>query len=459
MARKIIKIGVLHEHIILGSMLADKKTREAMLKRMSAGDFAAPRHRAIFAALEEMEDARLDYVPATLKTFLPPNEDDWGGTPYLTKLEEMHSEGNIDHHIERARWDNARSSILNEDMSALEVALKDPRLDVNEGLALLRQIEDKIKGARTKSAIVSGQAISARYMATLYAREDDSHIRSTGYLAMDRKITNPFARGLISIITAAPSIGKTTFALNMAKRQARKWNVGVLAWESGPIAATDIMVASELGIPLPKLVKYPGQLTDDERDRIEQLLEILYEKESRLSFLARPPKSVIKDSSGPWEINDKVLDWFESELPGWDRDIIYWDLFEKMLPDRRPQAISWALDRAQEIAQDHGVHLALLHQVTFKDLEKQKDKRPSRGYLKGSGAYVEVADMIYALYRRAVYEPGIDDDEFEIYCIKQRIGPWPWRIICEWDGEMCQITGGREAQLTISGDDEDDDAI
>jgi replicative DNA helicase len=455
MARK-IKIGVLHEQIVIGSMLSNKKTREQMLLRLGAGDFAAPRHRAIFAALAEMQDARLDYVPATLKSFLPPNEDDWGGTPYLVKLEEMHSEGNIDHHIERMRWDNARSGILNEHLSAFEVALKDPRLEVDEALTLLKRMEEKVKGARSRSAVMSGAAVSARYMATLYAREDQSHLRSTGYLALDRKITNPFGRGLISIITAAPSIGKTTFSLNMAKRQARKWKVGVLAWESGSIAATDIMVSSELGIPLTTLVKNPSKLTRDERNQIEALLEILYEKDEQLSFLKRPPKSVLQDTKGPWEINDRVLDWFAAELPSWDRDIIYWDLFEKMLPDRRPQAISWALDRAQEIAHDYGVHLALLHQVTFKDLEKQKDKRPSRGYLKGSGGYIEVPDMVYALYRRAVYEPGIEDNEIEIYCIKQRIGPWPWRIICDWDGEMCQITGGREAQLTIADEDDDD---
>jgi replicative DNA helicase len=454
MARK-IKIGVQHEQIILGSMLANKKTREHMLMKMNAGDFAAPRHRAIFAALSEMEDARLDYVPATLKTFLSPNEDDWGGTPYLVKLEEMHSEGNVEHHLERSRWDMARSSILNEHMSEFEVALKDPRLEVDEALKLIRRMEDKVKGARKQSSVIDGKAMAARYMAVLYAREDTSHLRSTGYLALDRKITSPFGRGLISIITAAPSIGKTTFALSMAKRQARKWKVGVLAWESGSIAATDIMVASELGIPLTKLIKYPKQLTPSERDQIDQLLEILYEKSSQLSFLKRPPKSIFHDTKGPWEINDRVLDWFAAELPSWGRDIIYWDLFEKMLPDRRPQAISWALDRAQEIAHDYGVHLALLHQVTFKDLEKQKDKRPARGYLKGSGGYIEVPDIVYGLYRRAVYEPGIEDDEIEVYCLKQRIGPWPWRIIMEWDGPHCQITGGREAQLTIM-DEEDE---
>ena len=455
MARK-IKIGLQHEQIILGSMLADKPTREAMITRMNAGDFTAPRHRAIFAALEEMQNAKLDYVPATLKTFLPPNQDDWGGTPYLMKLEEMHSEGNVEHHIERSRWDGARAAILNESLSEFEVALKDPRLDIDEGLMLLKRMEEKIKDARSHTAVMNGKAVAARYMATLYAREDTGHIRSTGYLALDRKITNPFARGYITIITAAPSIGKTSFALNMAKRQARKWKIGILAWESGNVAATDIMVSSELGIPLTTLVKYPDKLTRDERNKIDELLEILYVKDEQLSFLKRPPKSIFRDFKGPWEVNDKVLDWFSSELPAWGRDIIYWDLFEKMLPDRRPAAISWALDRAQEIAQEYGVHLALLHQVTFKELEKQKDKRPSRGYLKGSGGYIEVPDMVFALYRRAVYEPGIDDDELDIYCLKQRIGPWPWRVVCEWDGEMCQITGGRDAQLTIMNDEDDD---
>lgn len=456
MGRK-IKIGVLHEQIILGSMLVNKKIRRRLVKQLHAGEFAAPRHRAIFSALEELEDQGLDYIPITLKSFLPPNDDEWGGTEYLKELEKLQSEENVEHHLERARWDTSRATIINEHLNEFEVALKDPRLELDDAVAIYNKIGETLLKARGSSAIIPGMAIASKYMATLYAREDQSRLCTTGYLSLDQKLTNPFGKGLISVITAAPSIGKTTFAINMALRQAEKWKVGYLAWESGEVPATDIVCASALGIPLVTLIKNPGRLSRKQRNDIDELLDRLYASSNNFSFLEPPPRSLFKDARGPWEVNDRVLDWFISQLEEWNRDIIYWDLFTKKLPDRRPDAMSWALDRMQETAHNYGVHLALLHQITFKELEKQKDKRPTRGSLKGTGGWVEVADVIYGLYRRAIYSPGIEDNELEIECLKQRIGPWPWRMIMEWVGDRCSITGGREAQITVY--DEDEEAI
>lgn len=438
-------------------MLANASIRRRLLRQLDARTFAAPRHRAIFSALEELDLRGLDYVPITLRSFLSPDDSEWGGVEYLKELEKLQSNENVEHHLERARWDTARSRIINEHLGELESALKDPRIDIDEALSIHNEIGEILRSSRGSSAIVPGEAMSAKYKAQLYARESGGHIRTSGYLSLDRKLTDPFGRGKVSVVTAAPSIGKTTFSLNMAQRQARKgWNVGYLAWESGTVAATDIICASALGIPLSTLVKYPGRLSSETRKELDEFLDNLYSHDSNFSFLKPPDRSLFKDVRGPWEINDRVLDWFESHLEDWGRDIIFWDLFIKRLPDRRPEAISWALDRIQEMCNNTGVHIALLHQVTFKELEKQKDKRPSRGMLKGSGGWIEVPDAVFGLYRRAVYEPGIQDNEMEVYCLKQRIGPWPWRIIMDWDGPHCKVDGGREAQMTVLDDEYDE---
>jgi len=455
MARK-IKVSVVHEQIILGSMLANASTRRRLIKQLDVRTFAAPRHRAIFSALEELEQRGLDYVPITLRSFLPPDDSEWGGVDYLKEIEKLQSNENLEHHLERARWDTARSHIINEHLGELESALKDPRLDIDEALAIHNEIGEILRSSRGTSAIIPGEAMSAKYKAQLYARESGGHIRTSGYLSLDRKLTDPFGRSKISVITAAPSIGKTTFALNMAQRQARKWKVGYLAWESGTVAATDIICASALGIPLSTLIKSPGRMSSETRNEIDEYLDNLYSHSNNFSFLKPPDRSLYKNARGPWEINDRVLDWFESHLEDWGRDIIFWDLFTKKLPDRRPEAMSWALDRIQEMCNRTGVHIALLHQVTFKELEKQKDKRPNRGMLKGSGGWIETPDVVFGLFRRAVYEPGIQDNEMEVYCLKQRIGPWPWRIIMDWDGPHCKIDGGREAQMTVVDDEFDE---
>jgi replicative DNA helicase len=447
-----IKITLTHEQVILGSMLSDRSCRSKLLKMLNTDTFISPRHRIIFAALNELEEKNLDYVPITLKALLPADEK-WGGTEYLEKITKMGSPDNLDYHIQRAQWDRTRSQLLKNKIPELEAALKDPRLEIEEGLSLVKNIEDRLKDLRSNDNYIQGAAAVAQYMARLYARETGIHIRSSCYPTLDKKLTNPFGAGLLSIMAAAPSIGKTTLSLNMAQRQSKQWNIGYLAWESGHIAATDIICSRTLKIPLSKIIR--GKLTRKEKIDIEELLEVLHCSDNQLSFNKRPPKSVTK-GGGPWEINDKVLDWVDSQIEGWKRDIIYWDLFEKELPDRRPQAISWALDRAQKIAQKHNIHLVLLHQIRLKDLEERKDKRPTRGSLKGSGAYIEVPDFVFALYRDGVYRSGIEDNELDLFCLKQRIGPWPFRIIFNWEGKYCRVTGGREAQITVEEDDEFD---
>lgn len=437
-------------------MLANNSIRRRLLRQLDVRTFAAPRHRAIFSALEELDQRGLDYIPITLRSFLPPDDSEWGGVDYLKELETLQSDENLEHHLERARWDTTRAHLINDHLSEFEVALKDPRLDLDEAIGLCNEMGEHLRAARGASAIVPGESMAAKYKAQLYARESGGHIRTSGYLSIDRKLTDPFGRGKITIVTAAPSIGKTTFSLNMAQRQARKWKVGYLAWESGTIAATDIICSSALEIPLSTLVKNPGRLSSEDRKRIDDYLDDLYSTSNNFSFLKAPDRNLYKEARGPWEINDRVLDWFESHLEDWGRDIIYWDLFTKRLPDRRPEAMSWALDRVQEMCNKTGVHLVLLHQVTFKELEKQKDKRPSRGMLKGSGGWIEVPDSVLALFRRAVYEPGIMDNEMEVYCLKQRFGPWPWRIIMDWDGPRCKVDGGREAQITNTDDEFDE---
>lgn len=449
---KKIKIAPNHEQAILGTMIVNNRLRNKLSQSLSPDIFFVERHRLIFAALQKMSEERLEYVPATLQSFIPPDTD-WGGIKYLEKLKGLSAKDNIDYHIEQAVWDTTRNTILTDRIPALQAQLQDVRIDPDAIYSTMKGMTESVRRTST-SAIAKGQSHIAQYNAELYSRTSGNNIRTSGYLALDRKLTSPFKPGWLSIIAAAPSIGKTTFALNMAARQAKRWKVGYLAWESGNNAATDIICASQLDIPIIKLIKYPHKLSNDEKKRQKDLLENLFGPEGNLSFLNRPPQKILQQQN-MWAINDAVIDWVDNQIEEWGIDILYWDLFEKMLADRRPQAIAWALDRIQQIAQKRNIHIALLHQILLKEAERQDDKRPSRYNLKGSGGYIETPDMVFGLYRRAVYERGIEDDELELICLKQRLGPWPFKLIFDWKGHYTQVKGGREEQLTYY-DDEDE---
>jgi len=456
MAKQIVKFSPLHEQIVLGSMLRDPTLRVELVKRLDPAMFYAPNHRIIFSALVELTEKGLDYTPGTLKSFLP-SYGDWGGSEYLDKLVEMESPENIEYHIERAKWDRSRNLILGHDINELEVVLRDPRSSPEEAAEILKEIQGYISEIDEGSAFIHGPGMAARYEAKLHARESGHHIRTSGYLALDKKLTNPFGPGLISVLAALPSTGKTSLALNMAMRQSKRWKVGYLAWEGDHFSATDTISSCALGIPLLNIIKFPGRRTHAQREAMSEFIDNLYDERAMLSFLKRPPKEILKKRS-PWEVNDAVIDYFEAQVAKWGRDIIYWDLFEKTLADTKPHAITWAVNRIQQIAKDYNVHIVLLHQINLKEAEKRHSKIPTRGLVKGAGIYIEAPDFVFGLHREGVYNPRITDDELEVYVLKQRHGVWPFKIVFDWAGEYCRVSGGKERQITVE-DDFDEDGV
>jgi len=196
-------------------------------------------------------------------------------------------------------------------------------------------------------------------------------------------------------------------------------------------------------------------LSVEEQAQIDDYVAELLQ-DDKIAFLKNPPDSVTRGNK--WDVNDRVLDWVESELDKWDRDIIYWDLFEKRFVDVSPQAQTNALNRVQRMVKPDrlNIHMVMLHQLNLKEVERREDQRPTRDALKGSTAYVDVPDLVLGLYRPAVYDPGVQDNIIEIICLKQRKGPWPWKVICKWQGKYTRITGGRQGKLVMTKDERDE---
>lgn len=427
-------------------MLKNKKHRVRLTKLLSPREFYVRVHKQLFSGMTEMTRAKLDYTPPTLMTFMP--ETSWGGYEYLEKLENLGQDKNVDHHVNAMRWDIARVEAFEIIVPELITDLKDPRMSPDEVIQTSKRLYEHLKTSQNETAVISGEALRTRHSASILARRVGVTFRTSGFMPIDQKLTSGFASGKLTVIAGAPSSGKTTLALNMAKRQSKKWKVGYLAWESGIEDALDIICASELKIPLEKLAKLAHLLTDDEQEAIDDYIATITENEN-FSFLKQPPRDILKGNL--WEANDRVLDWVEAEIEKWDVDIIYWDLFEKRLPGRKPEQISNAVDRVQEmIAPDRlNIHACLLHQLLLKEVEKRKDKRPTRDALKGSAGYVEAPDLVLGAYRPAIYELGVDDNVIEISCLKQRKGPFPWRMIHRWNGKYGRISGGREGAIIV----------
>jgi len=448
-----LKYSLKHEKIVLGTMLRNSDVMKHLCLSMGANEFHSDIHKLIFGGLQTLNESKLSYTSPTLITLLP--DSDWGGKDYLEELEKVSNPKNIDHHVNRMRWDRARVEVYEEVLPELVAELKDPRSDIEDTIEIGGRVSERLRDARGTNAKETGRGLSGKYSASLRARQVGTTFKSSSYPAIDKNLVAGFANGKVTVICGAPSSGKSSFALNLARRQAKTWKVGILAWESGIQDALDIVTASQLRIPLEKFEKLSHLLTTEEQNQIDDYVANLLDTE-QIAFLKPPPKSIRHGK--PWEINDRVLDWVEGELDNWGRDIVYWDLFEKRFADHGPNAIANALDNVQDMVKPHrlNLHMVLLHQLNLKEVERRQDERPTRDALKGTAAYIEVPDLVLGMYRPAVYDPGVEDNIIEIICLKQRKGPWPWKVICNWEGKHTRVSGGRQGKLVILKDEKDD---
>lgn len=444
-----VKYNIKHEKIVLGTLLKNADARRKYTKIILVEEFHGDRHRVIYNGLQVLVEQGLAYTPSTISTLLPQTE--WNVTEYLDKLEKdgLVDLDNLEHHIERMRWDCARIHAIEHEIPQILTDLKDPRSDPEEITRQTSDLASALSNTRTARYFEHGSALANRYAAASIARQMNPTFRSSGFKTLDKDLVEGFAAGKLSVIAGLSSNGKTSFMLNMAARQSRTWKIGILAWERGSQSAIDSLVSMGLKIPLQKLIKFSQLITTEEQKNIDDYVANLLGTD-KIAFLKPPPRSVL--SGKPWEVNTQLLDWVEVQLEEWKRDIVYWDLFMKKLAAREPDRVSAALDRMQEMASsDHlNQHICLLHQINLKDVESRKDQRPSRGDLKGTGGWIETPDLILAVYRPSLYEPGTKDNIIEIICLKQTSGPWPWKIVADWDGETVRVSGLRKGVYNSS---------
>ena len=141
--------------------------------------------------------------------------------------------------------------------------------------------------------------------------------------------------------------------------------------------------------------------------------------------------------------NDASLDIWEGYIAESGCDVVVSDLWERCLVDLSYDGVTKALYRQQNMHDRYNVHGVMVHQLKLKEVEMRPDKRPTRDSVKGSGVFVEVADLLWGVHRDVQFK-RVPDDSLEIICLKQRKGKAFWSVRFDWDGSRGLITGGEE---------------
>jgi replicative DNA helicase len=245
-------------------------------------------------------------------------------------------------------------------------------------------------------------------------REGDITGVPTGFAEMDEK-TAGLQKGDLVVVAGRPSMGKTTFAMNIAENAAiaHKIPTAIFSMEMSAEQLAFRMIGSIGRVNQSNLRR--GRLSDEDHSRIS----------SAVTMLSDAP-IFIDDGAGltPTEIRARARRLKREHGLG----LIVVDYLQLMqvagTVENRATEISEISRSLKALARDLKVPVMALSQLN-RSVEQRVDKKPVMSDLRESGAIEQDADLILFIYRDEVYNPetttrkGIAD----IIIAKQRNGP------------------------------------
>lgn len=412
------------EQSVLGGLMLDNEAWDRVSELVVAEDFYRKDHRTIFSFMADLIEHGNPIDLVTLSEALErENElEAVGGFAYIGEMaKNTPSAANIAAYANIVRERAVVRDMIGVANEIAEAGFEPEGRDSAQLLDLAESKVFKIAEKRT-NASEGPQDIKHILSATvdkieeLYNSPQDGITGvSSGYGDLD-KMTSGFQESDLIIVAARPSMGKTTFAMNLAEYAAMNEDKPVIIFSlEMPSESIMMRMLASLGRVDQTRVR-TGQLEDDDWARVSSTMGLLLEQ----------GKMYIDDSSGltPTEVRSRSRR-IAREHGGVSMIMIdYLQLMQvPALADNRTLEISEISRSLKALAKELKCPVIALSQLN-RGLEQRADKRPINSDLRESGAIEQDADLIMFIYRDEVYnDDSPDKGSAEIIIGKQRNGP------------------------------------
>ena len=459
--RVVLPHDAANEATLVASTFLFDDVRRFLLPRLTPDHFQQREHRDLWQLFQAADHRNLSLDLALVEAM--------GGGPlarYLGELSELRPDRpqNLAYHVQCILWDYARASAAKGPVPAFIEALRDPRSDPDRVRGLARAIGQSFDGHDDRKYLLDGANLVRDQMREVEARVDGIACFSYGLPGLDfadfarerRRMIPGSAPSQITVVTGISGSGKTTMTANMVLGIAFPgWASGdyespgrtVLygAWEMRGGVTLELLACISLGWSRSDLMQGRGIVATPEGRQL--LLERMTVLASRIRFLANP----FRRRAGEKRSNERNLDLVQGYIADAGCEVFVGDLWKRCLVRTEPEEEEEALLRQQAMVEELGVHAILLQQQRLKDIEMRPDKRPTREGIKGSAAWIEVADTIIGIHRPFLFK-NVDDSILEIFVLKQRYGKWPMGVEFDWNSDAGSIRGGKHLDYNRPGE-------
>ena len=420
------------EKSVLGSMMIDKNVIAQAVEILSAEDFYRDAHKYIFKSIVEMyqRDEPIDEI--TLLEHLKSTDrlEKSGGISYITEIgSSVLTTANVKSYIKIVEDKATLRKLIDSSTKIIESCYNNQD-DVEKVIDVAEQKIFDLAEKKSSSDFEPLSDILERgfeQIETLFNNKGEVTGVGPGFKDLD-DLTSGFQKGDMILIAARPSMGKTTFALNIAEHAALREgkSVVIFSLEMSKEQLAYKLLCSEANVDMLKL--RTGNLEDKDWENI-----------ARASGPLSSAKIYIDDTAGVsiMEMRSKCRR-LKIEY-GIDLILIdYLQLMSGSGEESRQQEVSEISRNIKAIAKEMQCPVIALSQLS-RAPEQRADHRPMLSDLRESGSIEQDADLVMFLYRDEYYNKETEEKNVaECIIAKQRNGP-VGNVKLAWIGQFSKF--------------------
>lgn len=418
MPLKSLPYNIEAEQSVIGAMLKDRSTIAEAVEELKSDDFYKDTHKVIFSIISDMYQRDIPVDMITLLEELKSTEklESAGGVTYITQVSgSVLSTANVSSYIKIVSDKATLRRLIKSSTEIIEKCYNSQ----NDVEAVIDEAEQKVFNIAEKRNVSDFEpmniVLERGFIEIERLFNNKGHINGvpTGFPELDSK-TSGFQKGDMILIAARPSMGKTTFALNIAEYAALRAgkNVAVFSLEMSKEQLAYKLLCSEANVDMLKL--RTGALEDKDWENI-----------AKASGPLADAKIFIDDTAGTsvMEMRSKCRKLkLEHGI-----DMIVIDYLQLMSgssqSESRQQEVSEISRSIKALAKEMACPVIALSQLS-RAPEQRADHRPMLSDLRESGSIEQDADLVMFLYRDEYYDSETEDKNVaELIIAKQRNGP------------------------------------
>ena len=384
------------EEAVLGAMLIEPSSVDMALEELSPSCFYDPRHKMIYEAMSELvnEHTSVDIVTVSAKLREKGNLEAIGGPVVLAGLsEKVGAAAHIEYYVKILK----QKSIQRDLITASYEILRDSYDDSVKVDQLIDEAQTKVYNAIQNNLKKDVQEVGSIINDAMREIEKNQNIQGlsgvpSGFPTLDR-VTRGWQKSDLIILAARPSVGKTAFALNLARNAAVDHNmpVAVFSLEMSALQLVMRLMTTESGLPADKL-KGGSKLDPWDWQQLE----------TRLAALSKAPLYIDDTPSIPlMEFRTKVKRLVKSK----DVRLVIVDYLQLMqgpveLRGLREQEVAAISRTLKATAKELNVPIIALSQLSRNAVQRTGGTgKPQLSDLRESGSIEQDADMVIFIHR------------------------------------------------------------